>query len=47
MYSRLIYDKLKRHTKGVISADSFAWAAHMTEVRRIAEKVMLDAVVYT
>ena len=26
--------------------DGFAWAAHMTEVRRIAEKVMLDQIIY-
>ena len=26
--------------------DGFAWAAHMTEVRRIAEKMMLDEVIY-
>ena len=28
------------------AADGLAWAAHMTEVRRIAEKMMLDEVVY-
>jgi len=28
------------------AADNFAWAAHMTEVHRTAEKMMLDEVVY-
>ncbi len=28
------------------SADGIAWAAHMTEVHRIAEKMMLDEIVY-
>ena len=28
------------------AADGLAWAAHMTEIRRIAEKMMLDEVVY-
>jgi hypothetical protein len=28
------------------STDNFAWATHMIEVKRIAEKMMLDAVVY-
>jgi hypothetical protein len=27
-------------------ADSLAWAAHMTEIRHIAEKMMLDEIVY-
>ena len=28
------------------AADGLAWAAHMTEVRRIAEKMMLDEIIY-
>ena len=28
------------------AADGLAWAAHMTEVHRTAEKMMLDAVIY-
>jgi hypothetical protein len=28
------------------AADGIAWAAHMTEVHRMAEKMMLDEVVY-
>ena len=28
------------------AADNLAWVAHMTEVHRIAEKMMLDEVVY-
>jgi hypothetical protein len=28
------------------AADGLAWASHMTEVRRTAEKMMLDEVVY-
>ena len=28
------------------AADSLAWAAHMIEVHRVAEKMMLDEVVY-
>ena len=28
------------------SADGIAWAAHMTDVRRIAEKMMLDELIY-
>jgi hypothetical protein len=29
------------------AADGLAWAAHMTEIRDTAEKMMLDTVVYT
>lgn len=29
------------------AADNLAWAAHMTEIKRIAEKMMLDELVYT
>ena len=28
-------------------ADGIAWAAHMTEFRRIAERMMLDELIYT
>ena len=28
------------------AADGIAWAAHMAEIRRVAENMMLDAVVY-
>jgi hypothetical protein len=28
------------------AADGLAWAAHMTEIHRLAEKMMLDEIVY-
>jgi len=28
------------------NADNLAWAAHMTEIHRLAEKMMLDEIVY-
>ena len=43
---RIMSDILAFNPPPEKAVDGIAWAAHMTEVKRIAEKLMLDEVVY-